>query len=173
MNERYLSRHNTAFIDIDATLKPSVDKKLLWGACLWVVIGILTLVPLALTYKLLLGMVAIASLWFGQVSSCHLLAISSLPAKPQINNQTLPYDNFDFLTWQIQWVRGVVKVPRQGKQAVWQASLKGIADMGSLVILTFGLIESAPAKISVTIWQDQVDRDTWRQFQVLANTLGR
>ena len=51
MNERYLSRHNTSFIDIDATLKPSVDKKLLWGACLWVVIGILTLVPLALIYK--------------------------------------------------------------------------------------------------------------------------
>ncbi len=173
MNERYLSRHNTSFIDIDATLKPSVDKKLLWGACLWVVVGILALVPLSLTYKILLGMVAIASLWFGQVSSCHLLAISSLHAKPQANNQTLPYDNFDFLTWQIQWVRGVVKVPRHHKQAVWQANLLGIADMGCLVILTFGLIESAPTKISVTIWQDQVDRDTWRQFKVLANTVGQ
>ena len=173
MNERYLSRHNTAFIDIDARLIPSVNKKLLWGACLWVVVGILALVPLALTYKLLLGMVAIASLWFGQVSSCHLLAISSLHAKPQSNNQTLPYDNFDFLTWQIQWVRGVVKVPRQSKQAVWQANLLGIADMGCLMILTFGLIESVPAKISVTIWQDQVDSDTWRQFKVLANTLRR
>jgi hypothetical protein len=118
-------------------------------------------------------MVAIASLWFGQVSSCHLLAISSLHAKPQSNNQTLPYDNFDFLTWQIQWVRGVVKVPKQGKQAVWQANLLGIADMGCLMILTFGLIESVPAKISVTIWQDQVDSDTWRQFKVLANTVGR
>ena len=173
MNERYLSRHNTSFIDIDATLKPSVDKKLVWGFGLWVVVGILTLVPLVLTYKILLGMVAIASLWLGQISSCHLLAISSLQAKSQSNNQTLPYDNFDFLTWQIQWVRGVVKVPKQGKQAVWQASLLGIADMGCLMILKFGLIESAPAKISITIWQDQVDRDTWRQFKVLANTVGR
>ena len=173
MNERYLSRHNTSFIDIDATLKPSVDKKLVWGFGLWVVVGILTLVPLVLTYKILLGMVAIASLWLGQISSCHLLAISSLQAKSQSNNQTLPYDNFDFLTWQIQWVRGVVKVPKQGKQAVWQANLLGIADMGCLMILTFGLIESVPAKISVTIWQDQVDSDTWRQFKVLANTVGR
>lgn len=31
MNERYLSRHNTAFIDIDATLKPSVDKNCFGG----------------------------------------------------------------------------------------------------------------------------------------------
>lgn len=168
MNVSSLADHKTPFIRIDTTLKPSVYKKLVWGLSLLVFVLMVILLPLAMAKKILVVLAAIVALWFEQIYCCHLLAIASLDAKHNREKSSDSHDQFDFLAWQLQWVRGRVKVPWGSKQDVWQATLIDIADMGCMLILTFNLIEPLPNTMSVRIWQDQVDRETWRQFKVLA-----
>lgn len=164
--------YTTAFIHIDTFLKPSGYQKLIWATTLLCFSVIGSLLPLPLAYKILLGLVVLVSLWFGQIYSHHLLALSSLAANHKGKPQQMAHEKFDFLTWQLQCVRGVVQVPwghiKGSGQDVWQAMLIEVTDMGCIMILTFNVIEPQQNKLRVSVWQDQVNNDTWRQLKVLA-----
>ena len=168
MNHASLASHIPAVIHIDTSLKPSLYKRLVWGASSLFFMLLLSLLALLLAYKILLGLVALAALWFGQIYSSHLLAISSLKRSKSGKQALSTHDKFDFLTWQLQWVRGVVKVPWGSRQGVYQAALIDIVDMGCMVILQFRISEPLTSNLRVTLWQDQVDSETWRQFKILA-----
>lgn len=173
MAKSHLVVDSPTFIGIDVVLKPSFCKRLVWTASLLVVVLMISLLPLPFAYKIMALFAALVGLWFEQISHYHLLVISSLVANPRAKPQQLAHEKFDFLTWQLQLVRGVVKVPwvnnlAASRQDVWQANLVDIIDMGCMVILRFNVIEPQQHKISVRVWQDQVDRDSWRQLKILA-----
>lgn len=163
----------TTFIAIDTNLRPSLYKRLVWGLTLLGFMLILSVLPLSISYKIGIAITALVALWFGQLYRHHLLAMSALKATHSRSSQSASKNEFGFLQWQLQLARGVITVPWGSQKDIWQAVLTAISDMGGMVILTFYIIEPQPQTISVTVWQDQVDRDTWRQFKVLANTLGR
>lgn len=154
------------FIHIDTSLRASRYRLWLWAGVTVTIAGIIGLLPLPISYKVALWVLLVACVTVGQLASQQLLAVSSLPAKRSNKsaNEWLLSDT----DWQIQCVRGYVITPFGQPADIYQAKLASVTAVGRAVMMKFWIFEPFDKRVSVTVWQDQVDADSWRQLQVLA-----
>lgn len=118
---------------------------------------------LGLWYTLGLAIILLICNYFSQIRTSHLTALSSILLKSSSPNPQ------DFLEWQIQVWDGYVFVPYGEQSDVYQATLQKIDDFGMVMLLKFEIFEPFNYMINLQIWQDQTDKDTWRQLKILAN----
>lgn len=118
---------------------------------------------LGLWYTLGLAIILLICNYFSQIRTSHLTVLSSILLKSSSPNPQ------DFLEWQIQVWDGYVFVPYGEQSDVYQATLQKIDDFGMVMLLKFEIFEPFNYMINLQIWQDQTDKDTWRQLKILAN----
>lgn len=125
---------------------------------------LLVILALGLGIWYTVGLVAILLTcnYFSQIRISHLTAISSVLLKSTSPNPQ------DFLEWQIQAFDGYLFVPYGEQSDVYQATLQKIDDFGVVMLLKFDIFEPFNHTINLQIWQDQIDKDTWRQLKILA-----
>ncbi|ELA09670.1 hypothetical protein MOMA_04670 [Moraxella macacae 0408225] len=154
---------NQSFIQIDNELLPSFYRKILLTSCLVALLMLIWLLPLAVMYRGALSVLLFGCLWLYQIRQHHLVNISSL----RKNSQYI--EKYDFLVWHLQLFQGYFFTPYGHKSDIYQAKLQKIYDMDRVLWLKFGVFEPFVKSLSVQIWQDQVDANTWRQLKILAN----
>lgn len=154
------------FIHIDTQLHASHYRVWLWAGVTVAIAGMIGLLTLPISYKVALWILLLACVVVSQLASQQLLAVSSLPAK-RSNKSSHEFFLSD-TDWQIQCVQGYFLTPFGQTSDIYQAKLVSVTAMGRAVLVIFSLFEPFDKRLSVTVWQDQVDSDTWRQWQVLA-----
>lgn len=153
------------FITIDSVLSGS-RLRLLWWLGAAVGLTLLTLaLPIGQAYQLAITALLWACLWVGQLWQPHLLALSSTFD----SNASDGANGLAVWDWQLQVAQGYIRVPFGQTHDVWQAKLTAVEDIGAVLLLRFWLFEPFGKFLTVQIWQDQVDTDTWRQLKTLAH----
>ncbi|WP_019520738.1 protein YgfX [Faucicola boevrei] len=156
--------NNQGFIQIDSELLPSFYRKIVLISGMLTLLMIICLLPLTWAYRGILVVLLLVCSWFYQINQHHLVNISSLRLK---NLQD--FEKYDFLEWHLQLFQGYFVVPYGHQSDIYQAKLQQIHDMGQVLWLQFCVFEPFSKTLSVQIWQDQMDSDTWRQLKILAN----
>lgn len=156
------------FIHIDTALQASRYRLMIWlslGIALAVIIGLL---PVPMSIHIGLWVLLLASLALSQLMSQQLLVISSLPVSKTPRKSTsdvlLPH-----LDWQIQCIQGYFVTPFGEQTDIYQAKLSQVKRFGMVMLIEFWVFEPFDKKMQFIVWQDQVDDDTWRQLNVIAN----
>lgn len=151
-----------SFIAIDSVLSGSRLRLLLWlGTAVGLTVLTLAL-PIGQAYQLAIALLLWACVLVGQLWQPHLLAISS-------RADHTPSNGLAVWDWQLQVAQGYIRVPFGQVHDVWQAKLTAAEDLGAVLLLRFWLFEPFKRHLTVQIWQDQVDADTWRQLKTLAH----
>lgn len=155
------------FIHIDTQLHASRYRLWLWAGVTVAIAGMIGLLALPISYKVALWILLVACVIVSQLASQQLLAISSLPAKR--SNKSSHEFLLSDTDWQIQCVQGYFFTPYGQVSDIYQAKLLEISRIGAVMVIKFDLFEPFDKVLTLLIWQDQVDSDTWRQLSVIAH----
>lgn len=152
----------TTPINIDTALNFSAYRFfcLLFATLFWFLL--VWQLALSFWYGVVLGVAWLGCLTVAQLKQPHLTALSSTHTPSFSDNPQ------DFLLWQIQIFEGYLVVPYGYETDIYQATLQKIDDFGVVLLLDFGVFEPFDGHFTVQIWQDQVDKESWRQLKILA-----
>lgn len=158
--------NNQAFIHIDCSLRPSRYRLVTWALLSVMLAVVIGLLALPVSYKIGLWLLLAVCGVVSQLGSQQLLAISSLPSsRKSLANDYLLSE----LDWQIQCVQGYFVTPYGQVSDIYQAKLLAVSDIGAVMVIKFAVYEPFNKVLTILIWQDQVDSDTWRQLKVIAH----
>lgn len=164
------------FIHIDEMLNPSRIKWAVWGGCLLVVIGVIGLLNLPISYRVLLGVLAGMCVGLNYVVRPQLVAVSTLDLHPLAIAKNLKRADISLakplalntVEWQLAIkTTGFAHTPSQ----LWQGYLTHATDIGKLVQLDFCIIEPQVRFYQINLWQDQCTPDTWRQLKTISHII--
>ncbi len=157
-------------------LNPSRLKWAVWGGGLLVVLGIIWLLNLPLSYRVLLCVLAVLCVALNHVTRRQLVAVSTINAHPLAIIKRLKQADISLseplrlntIEWQLGIkITGFAHAPSQ----LWQGYLLSSVDAGKMLILNFCIIEPQVGHYEMVIWQDQCSQDMWRQLKAIATTL--
>ena len=139
---------------IDTPIKPASCLRLLFYMLLASVMVILAgLASLALWQYVLIFVVSVAVVSYLALSRPMLLHLSQPPLDKSV-----------YQHWQL--------LMRSGRgDALWQAQLTTVTSYQWVICLSFIVIEPYQRHLSVTVFQDQVSTEHWRELTILANTI--
>lgn len=166
--------HTPSFIHIDEILSPSRLKWAMWGGALLVVLAIFFLLNLPLSYRILLGFLAVVCVGLNHVIRPQPVAISTISVHALAIMENLKHADIalseplklNTLEWQLAIKpTGFPNVPSE----LWQGYVLGVTDTGKMLMLNVCIIEPQVQQIQFTLWQDQCTPDTWRQLKAISH----
>lgn len=164
------------FIHIDEMLPPSRLKWAVWGGLLFFILGVIGLLNLPLSYRLLLDFLAVVCVGLNHVIRPQLGAISTLSVHPLAIVENLKRADISLseplrlndVEWQLAVkATGFPNVSSE----LWQGYLLGAIDTSKMLILNFCIIEPQIQQLQVTVWQDQCTPDAWRQLKTICHLI--